>query len=941
MGRFLVVDANPADRERVAQQVQEAFPEAEIVGVENRQQWEAALEGEAPRGVVTEYRLPWTDGLEVLAALRRRFPNCPVVMFTGAGDEMTAVRGMKAGLDDYLPKKPENYPLLADALRRAVENAATRGHTQEAECRYQRLFDELPLGFFRMERNGKLLEVNSAATRILHYPDRETLLAHREQERFLGVEDDASIAWPAEVGATAAFVTRLQCYDGTRIWADINVRLVREEGAGLFLEGSLQDVTERQEHTRHLAAMTRITRMALQQEECLTGMRILGEQLRHVFEADSCYITYWDAHEGKVVPKVAVGYAEKTYPHMEAVAAENTFTRAVLRENRVVAVENVLEGSIPSREVAEKFPVQAVLALPLRAHGKAFGAALVGFHRPRGFTDAEIRRAEDLAAHISLVLSASSLLQDAQRRVAELESVRRAALQLTSSLDSKTVFDAILRQISNLLHVTNTHIFLYENGRLRFVAGTLRGENIEHPVVEPRRNGVTATVARSGEFLIIENASKHPLFENYPLFFDGAIASFPLKIGGNVVGVLNVSYEEPHRFQASEMRILELLADQAAIAVQNASLYESVQRGYQRLQSLRTIDAAITASMDINITLGVFLTQVMRQLEADAAAVALYDSLTTSLRYVMARGMPQSAFPRGDVRLGLTLSGKVALRKERLVVEEFSAGQNRLDSSVLARIPATYVGMPLVAKGELQGVLEIYRFEPFSPDREWLDFADSLATQAAIAVENSRLFDRLQRFNFELEMAYDQTLEGWARVLELRGVEPQGHTSRLVELTVSFARLVVHEEKRLLDIRRGVLLHDIGKLAIPDTILLKSGELNDSERRIMRQHPEYARRLLEPIHFLRDALEIPYAHHERWDGSGYPRGLVGEQIPLAARLFAIVDVWDALTTERSYRPAWSREKAMRYLSEQAGHLFDPSLVYRFLDLLHTRFMNMG
>ncbi len=941
MGRFLVVDANPADRERVARQVQKAFPEAEIVGVENRQQWEAALEGEAPRGVVTECRLPWTDGLEALAALRRRFPNCPVVMFTGAGDEIAAVRGMKAGLDDYLPKKPENYPLLAGALRRAVENAAARSQTQRRECRYQRLFNEVPLGLFRMERNGKLLEANAALVRILRYPDQETLLAHRARERYLGLDAGGPTVWPAEEGDTAAFISRIRCYDGEYIWAEVGVRLVRERGKGLFLDGSLQDVTERQEHTRHLTAMTRITRLALQQDECLTGMRTLGEQLREAFDADSCYITYWDEREGKVVPKVAIGYAEETYPHMEAAAAENTFTGAALRENRVVAVENVFESPLLRRDIAGKFPVRAVLALPLRTRDKTFGAALVGFHRPRRFAEAEIRRAEDLAVHISLVLATSLLLRDTRQRAAELESVRQAGLQLISSLDSRAVFDAILQQISALLQVANTHIFLYENGRLRFVAGTFQGASMERPIAEPRRDGVTARVARSGKAIVIENAGSHPLFSNYHLPFNGAIASFPMKIGGNVVGVLNVSYDEAHHFQASEIRILELLADQAAIAVQNASLYESVQRGYQRLQSLRTIDAAITASMDVNITLGVFLTQVMRQLEADAAAVALYDSLTVSLRYAMARGMPQSAFPRGDVRLGLTLSGKVALHKEILVVEEFSAEQNRLDSSALARIPATYVGMPLVAKGELQGVLEIYRFDPFSPDREWLDFADSLATQAAIAVENSRLFDRLQRFNFELEMAYDQTLEGWARVLELRGAEPEGHMARLVELTMSFARLVVHEEKRLLDIRRGVLLHDIGKLAISDTILLKPGELDASEQEIIRQHPVYARKLLEPIHFLRDALEIPYAHHERWDGSGYPRGLAGEQIPLSARLFAIVDVWDSLTTERPYRPAWPQEKAMRYLSEHAGGLFDPALVYRFLDLLHTRSQDMG
>ncbi len=941
MARFLLVDANPADRVLIARHVQEAFPGVEIVTVENRSQWEAALRAEAPDAAIIEYRLSWTDGIQALVALKERFPHCPVVMFTAAGDEMAAVRAMKAGLDDYFPKKPENYPLLMDTLRRLGETAAARRKGRQGEDRYQFLFDEIPLALFLMTPDGKLLKANAALVRTLRYPDEETLLAQGAQERYLGLAKDENISWPVAEGDSASFIARLQCYDGARIWADINVHLARVGGAGLFLEGSLQDVTRRQERIRHLAAMTRITRIALQQNEQLAVMRAIGEQLKEAFDADSCYLTFWDEQENKVLPGVAVGYAEDAYPLMDAAEADATFTGAVLRENRVLAVEDVFESSLLRRDIAEKFPVRAVLALPLKAYGKTFGAALVGFHRSRSFAEEEIRRADELAVHISLVLATSSLLQDARQRVAELESVRQAALQLTSSLDSRMVFDAILQQISKLLQVANTHIFLYENGRLRFAAGIFQGEGIERPVAEPRRDGITFKVARSGKAIVVEDAGAHPLFQNYHLPFKGAIASFPLKIGGNVVGVLNVGYDEPHRFQPSEMRILELLADQAAIAVQNASLYENVQRGYQRLQSLRTIDATITSSMDINITLGVFLTQVIHQLEADAAAVALYDSSTATLRYARVRGMPRNAFPRGDVRLGLTLSGKVALQKEMLVVDDFSVEQNRLDGSALTRIPVTYVGMPLIAKGELQGVLEIYRFEPFSPGREWLEFAESLATQAAIAVENSRLFDRLQRFNFELEMAYDQTLEGWARALELRGVEPPGHTSRLLEVTMGFARLVVPDEKRLLDIRRGVLLHDIGKMAISDAVLFKDGQLDDAEWEIMRRHPEYARQLLEPIHFLRDAIEIPYAHHERWDGSGYPRGLKGEQIPLSARIFAIVDVWDALTTPRPYRPAWPREKAIRYLSEQAGRLFDPSLVYRFVDILHARSLGRG
>ena len=414
------------------------------------------------------------------------------------------------------------------------------------------------------------------------------------------------------------------------------------------------------------------------------------------------------------------------------------------------------------------------------------------------------------------------------------------------------------------------------------------------------------------------------------------MASLPLRAGGSVRGVLNVAYDTPHIFEVREIRVLELLADQAAIAIHNASLYETVQRGYRRLQSLQTIDNAITASMDIQITLGVFLEQVIRQLDVDAAAIALYNPITATLEYTLTQGIPRRAFPRRMVRLGTTLSGKVALRKEILMEERFAPEQNGMQGNILNRPPRFYAGIPLVAKGELQGVLDIYHYHPLQPDAEWIAFARSLATQAAIALENARLFNSLQRSNFELELAYDQTLEGWARALELRGVEPEGHTARVVELCLALAQRVIFDSARLLSIRRGAILHDIGKIAVSDSILLKPGPLDDTEWQIVRQHPVFARQLLSPIGFLRDAISIPYAHHERWDGTGYPQGLSGERIPLGARIFALVDVWDSLTSERPYRPAWPVEKALVYVREQAGKQFDPNLTMLFLDLLQER-----
>jgi HD-GYP domain-containing protein (c-di-GMP phosphodiesterase class II) len=231
------------------------------------------------------------------------------------------------------------------------------------------------------------------------------------------------------------------------------------------------------------------------------------------------------------------------------------------------------------------------------------------------------------------------------------------------------------------------------------------------------------------------------------------------------------------------------------------------------------------------------------------------------------------------------------------------------------------------------GVLEAYQRNTIRRDPDWLDFLESLAGQASIAIDNAQSFEGMQRLNMELVVAYDATIEGWSRAMDLRDKETEGHTQRVTELTIQLAGHMDVRMQEQAQMRRGALLHDIGKLGIPDSILLKPGKLTDDEWKIMKRHPVLARDMLSPIVYLRLAIDIPYSHHEKWDGTGYPQGLAGEQIPLSARIFAIVDVWDALTSDRPYRSAWSREQTMEYIHEQSGKHFDPRVVGEFLEMM--------
>ena len=407
----------------------------------------------------------------------------------------------------------------------------------------------------------------------------------------------------------------------------------------------------------------------------------------------------------------------------------------------------------------------------------------------------------------------------------------------------------------------------------------------------------------------------------------------PLKDKGKTIGVLQVQSYKLDGYTQDDHEILGALANVAAIAIQNARLINDAQRQLRKLESLHNIDIAISASIDVQITLNILLEQVEAQLDADACSIALLLPDANMLEYKAGRGFLMHSLTSSEFRLGEGLVGRIALERNLIHIADLSKLDEASTRLFAQEQFVSYYGMPLISKGQVKGILEIFYRSAFELDQEWLDFLETLATQAAIAIDNANLFHQLQRSNIELTLAYDTTLEGWAKALELRDRETVGHGRRVTELTVRMSRALGLPDAEIVHIRRGALLHDIGKMGIPDTILQKPGPLTDEEMEIMRQHVMYANEWLSPIRYLKNSLDIPYCHHERWDGQGYPRGLRGERIPISARIFAVIDVWDALTSDRPYRMAWSREETIAYIREQSGKHFDPRVAEAFLNLI--------
>jgi HD-GYP domain-containing protein (c-di-GMP phosphodiesterase class II) len=361
---------------------------------------------------------------------------------------------------------------------------------------------------------------------------------------------------------------------------------------------------------------------------------------------------------------------------------------------------------------------------------------------------------------------------------------------------------------------------------------------------------------------------------------------------------------------------------------------ETMKITLDHMNALRSIDRAIISSIDLRTTLDTFLDQAKTQLNIDAAAVLVANQKTQMLEYVNVKGFRSKALKRTQLKMSESNAGRAAIDRHTIYIPNLK--QEPFGCAIAKHASderfITYFAVPLIARGRVKGVLELFHRTEFSAEPEWMDFLEALADQGAIAIDNSTMFDELQRSNDELLMAYDTTIEGWSRAMDLRDKETEGHSQRVAEMTLTIARKMGVKDDDLVHIKRGALLHDIGKVGIPDSILLKPGPLTDEEWQIMKRHPEYASAMLSPIEYLEHALDIPLNHHEKWDGTGYPRGLKGEEIPLAARIFAVVDVWDALSSERPYRPSWSKDKVFAHVRSLSGSHFDPKVLEVYLEI---------
>jgi len=533
--------------------------------------------------------------------------------------------------------------------------------------------------------------------------------------------------------------------------------------------------------------------------------------------------------------------------------------------------------------------------------------------------------------------------EETVRHNKQLQRLVELSVTLNSTLDLDALLQLITGTATELLDCEAASILLYDEkqSRLYFAAATGSDPRQLAEIPVPIDSSLAGTIFRTNQSIILNNVEQDPrhysLVSEHVRFHVGSLVGVPMRIKDRIIGVLEGVNKRAGSFAEQDERILFVTASHAATAINNARLFRDAERRAQNLEAVRDINNAVLNSLDLQLTLPQILWHVQSRLEVDAADILLLEPHLNALIFAAGRGFRTDALRQAVLRVGEGMAGRVAMEKKIVRVPDLS-----LAGDAFTRAPmlvgedfVAYHAAPLLVKGQVKGVLEVFHRSDLHADYDWLVFFQALAEQTAIAIDSATLFSDVQRSNAELRLAYDATILGWSHALDLRDKETEGHTQRVTKLTVQLAEAFGLSDEAVTHIRRGALLHDMGKMGVPDAILLKPSELTDEEWLHMRRHPQYAYDMLEQIDYLKPALDIPYCHHEKWDGTGYPRGLKGEEIPLAARLFAVVDVWDALFYDRPYRKGWSMENTLAYIREQSGKHFDPSVVEVFLQVIRN------
>ncbi len=775
--------------------------------------------------------------------------------------------------------------------RRAALQLQERRRDQEtlaqSENRYQKMVERSPLGVV-VHQQGLVAYANPASLKMMGMQTEAEALGKPILSFIDPAEHGMVLARIAEMSRTGApgapVLEHFLRPDGEKVEVVVTSFPVEYLGAPAF-QAFLQDVTSENRLQRAMQSIEKGTMGAVGQEFFASAVSELAETLG----SDVALIGEYMAAQ-EMVQTLAVWKDGKIAPNF-AYSLHGTPCQQVINHQPQVYPCHV-EEFFPEDETLKNLGITGYLGVPLwRRDGTPSGIIVALYRHEMKNTAFAQSLVQIFASRVEIELERSRILEDLQK--------------------GRVLFETIVNTIPYEIWVSDKNgTCVLQNPVSQRYWGDTSGKQPADLSFLP------AEVQNSWRTENLKALNGETVHELKQIRVDGRLKHLettlaPILLEGNVNGFVGINIDITERVEA-EARMSEAL---------------------NRLSALREIDQHILSGTDMHTMLETVTRKAVEHLKVDAAEILGYDQANFSLQILARRNLHFPAEKR-PFRAHEDISKKAALERSVIFEENFGDYLQGYPhcSEFRDQNFKVYIALPLIAKGVVRGVLELFHREAIDPPEEWWEFAWGFANQAAIGMDNLLLFQGMERSNAELALAYELTLEGWSRALELRDQETEGHTQRVTEMTIELAKMLGIPLSEIVHLRRGALLHDIGKMGIPDTILHKPGPLSEEEWAIVREHPLTALNLLSPIPYLRPALDIPYAHHERWNGSGYPRGLRGTAIPLSARIFAVVDVWDALISERPYKRAQSREEALAFLTENSGVLFDPQVVDAFVRL---------
>lgn len=720
-----------------------------------------------------------------------------------------------------------------------------------------------------------------------------------------------------------------------------------ETGNVAGLVGAYVDITDRKRAEKVQAALYRISEAS----QTAADLNALYHQIHTIIAglmpANNFYIALYDPQAGVITFPY---YADEQDPAPPPKQPGHGLTEWVLNTGEpLLATAETFKAMLAAGQVEQiGSPSVDWLGVPLKTQQGTLGMMAVQTYTESvrlGPADQDLLLfvSTQAAMAIERKRAAEALRRseaELQRRAEQLSLLYDAGLTLNRSLDSRSQLEALSQIAMQALHADNSSFFRYDpvSQEIRFEFGVGSGVDLVlgHGLRAPlgQEKGLIGWVAQQRRPFYLPEVSADPRW----ITIDPELRSsfwVPIEHEDRLLGLLSVGSRRPGAFSPDDRRLLTLFANQVAVALDKQWLLEAERQQREFSETLHWLSQEIVSTLLEPERVYTAIHQATLQLmKADVFVVSELDPAGDDIRisYFAEQGQRTEGqrFPRGR-----GLSGRVIESGRPVIINDVEVEGEAYDLIHLgAPLPVrSILAVPMRLGDRVLGMLSPQNYQPQAYSPKDARLLEILAAYAAVALENARLFAQMQAAHTELANAYEATIAGWSRALEMRDKETRGHSDRVTRLAMLLAHELGLSEEELQHFRRGVLLHDIGKMAVPDYILLKPGPLSDDEWQVMRQHPLYAYQMLAPIAFLKGAIDIPYCHHERWDGTGYPRGLKGEEIPLGARIFALVDVWDALLSNRPYRPNWENEAVRAHIVTQSGRHFDPQVVKAFLRLL--------